>query len=263
MDTVVPWKALAALIEPHYPKATSAGGRPPVGVERMLRIHCLQLRFDLSDPAVEEALYDSRAMRSVVGIDLGRARVLAGRSPAAPEPAARVVAPVTVPLLGEADPRALSLAVLTLVLAGLDAFNPCAFFVFLFLLSLLVHQRSRGRMLAIGGAFVLVSGLMYFAFMAAWLNVFQLLGSLQWVTVGAGPLAIVLAFVYTMGARKLAEREGRLLKLMSGLMMLGLGALLAIAPDQLNNPAVALALLAVAAGLSWIAARVTRRRGTA
>lgn len=72
MDTVVPWKALAALIEPHYPKATSAGGRPPVGVERMLRIHCLQLWFDLSDPAVEEALYDSRAMRSFVGIDLGR-----------------------------------------------------------------------------------------------------------------------------------------------------------------------------------------------
>ena len=72
MDTVVPWKELAALIEPHYPRPTSAGGRPPVGVERMLRIHCLQLWFDLSDPAVEEALYDSLAMRSFVGIDLGR-----------------------------------------------------------------------------------------------------------------------------------------------------------------------------------------------
>ena len=54
-----------------YPKATSAGGRPPVGLERMLRMHCLQLWFDLSDPAVEEALYDSRAMRAFVGIDLG------------------------------------------------------------------------------------------------------------------------------------------------------------------------------------------------
>lgn len=72
MQSVVPWKELCALIEPYYPKARSVGGRPPVGLERMLRIHCLQLWFDLSDPAVEEALYDSLAMRSFVGIDLGR-----------------------------------------------------------------------------------------------------------------------------------------------------------------------------------------------
>ena len=72
MDKVVPWAELAAVIEPYYPKATRAGGRPPVGLERMLRIHCLQLWFNLSDPAVEEALYDSRSMRAFVGIDLGR-----------------------------------------------------------------------------------------------------------------------------------------------------------------------------------------------
>jgi IS5 family transposase len=72
MDAVVPWAELAAVIEPVYPKASSAGGRPPAGLEKMLRIHCLQLWFDLSDPAVEEALYDSRAMRAFVGIDLGR-----------------------------------------------------------------------------------------------------------------------------------------------------------------------------------------------
>jgi IS5 family transposase len=68
MDRVVPWSALCALIEPFYPKP----GRPPVGVERMLRIYFLQQWFNLSDPAVEEALYDSRAMRGFVGIDLGR-----------------------------------------------------------------------------------------------------------------------------------------------------------------------------------------------
>jgi len=72
MDKVVPWAELVAVIEPYYPKATRAGGRPAVGLERMLRIHCLQLWFNLSDPAVEEALYDSLAMRSFVGIDLGR-----------------------------------------------------------------------------------------------------------------------------------------------------------------------------------------------
>ena len=72
MNVVVPWPELVAVIEPYYPKTSSAGGRPPVGLERMLRIHCLQLWFNLSDPAVEEALYDSLAMRSFVGIDLGR-----------------------------------------------------------------------------------------------------------------------------------------------------------------------------------------------
>ncbi|MBL8072385.1 MAG: IS5 family transposase [Nitrospira sp.] len=71
MNRVVPWAELAAAIAPVYPKPEGAG-RPPVGVERMLRLHCLQQWFNLSDPAVEEALYASRAMRQFVGIDLGR-----------------------------------------------------------------------------------------------------------------------------------------------------------------------------------------------
>jgi IS5 family transposase len=71
MNRVVPWAELVTVIEPVYPKADGPG-RPPVGVERMLRLHCLQQWFNLSDPAVEEALYDSRAMRQFVGIDLGR-----------------------------------------------------------------------------------------------------------------------------------------------------------------------------------------------
>jgi transposase, IS5 family len=70
MEQVVPWKKLCTLIEPHYPK--TGNGRPPVGVERMLRMYFLQQWFNLSDPAVEEALYDSVVMRDFVGIDLGR-----------------------------------------------------------------------------------------------------------------------------------------------------------------------------------------------
>src|SRR5205823_6901312 len=70
MGRVVPWPALCALIEPFYPKP--GNGRPPVGVERMLRIYFLQQWFNLSDPAAEEALYDSLAMRRFVDIDLGR-----------------------------------------------------------------------------------------------------------------------------------------------------------------------------------------------
>jgi IS5 family transposase len=68
---VVPWAKLCALVEAVYPKGDGAG-RPTVGLERMLRIYFLQQWFNLSDPALEEALYDSLAMRSFVGIDLGR-----------------------------------------------------------------------------------------------------------------------------------------------------------------------------------------------
>jgi glutaredoxin len=270
---------------------------------------------------------------------------------------------LSVPVLGEVDPGKFSLPLLTVVIAGMDAFNPCAFFVLLFLLSLLAHQKNRKRMLAIGGIFVLFSGLMYFAFMAAWLNLFQVLGNLAWVTLAAGALAvfvgvvnvkdffafergltlsipesrkpdiyrrarailgadnlpamvaatvflaiaanfyellctagfpmvytrlltlsglsatghylylalynliyvvplvlIVLAFVRTMGARKLTERDGRLLKLLSGAMMLELGVLLLVAPEWLNNLAVAFGLLGLAVAITWIAARMTREK---
>ena len=70
MDQVVPWKDMCGLIEPVYPKLGK--GRPPVGLERMLRIYFLQQWFNLSDPAVEEALYESLSMRRFAGIDLGR-----------------------------------------------------------------------------------------------------------------------------------------------------------------------------------------------
>ena len=70
MEQVVPWTRLVALIEPHYPKP--GNGRPPIGLERMLRIYFLQQWFNLSDPAAEEALYESPTMRAFVGIDLGR-----------------------------------------------------------------------------------------------------------------------------------------------------------------------------------------------
>jgi transposase, IS5 family len=69
MNQVVPWTSLCQLIEPHYPKA--GNGRPPIGLERMLRIYFLQQWFNLSDPGVEEALYESISMREFVGIDLG------------------------------------------------------------------------------------------------------------------------------------------------------------------------------------------------
>jgi transposase, IS5 family len=71
MDRIIPWPEMTAAVETVYPKISEAGGRPPIPLERMLRIYFLQLWFNLSDPAVEEELYDSVAMRNFVGIDLG------------------------------------------------------------------------------------------------------------------------------------------------------------------------------------------------
>lgn len=269
------------------------------------------------------------------------------------------------PFIGEIDASTWSLPALTIVLAGFDAFNPCAFFVLLFLLSLLVHARSRVRMAIIGGIFVLVSGLAYFAFMAAWLNLFEWLGPLRWVTLAAGLvavtaglinikdffffdkgpslsipegakpgmfkrmralttassfpamafgaftlavavnsyellctaglplvftrtltlndlptasyygylalynvvyilplLAIVGLFVWKLGSRKLAEREGRALKLLSGSMMTGLGLVLLFAPDWLDNAFTAVFVVLAAVAVSAIVVvidRVVRR----
>jgi len=70
MDALVPWSALCEEIAPYYPKG--GHGRPPVGLERMLRMYCLQHWFNLADQACEEALYDSPSLRRFVGIDLGR-----------------------------------------------------------------------------------------------------------------------------------------------------------------------------------------------
>jgi IS5 family transposase len=71
MDRLLPWAELIAVIEPFYPKVSELGGRPAMPLDRMLRIYFLQLWFNFSDPAAEEGLYDSMAMRSFAGIDLG------------------------------------------------------------------------------------------------------------------------------------------------------------------------------------------------
>ncbi|HSB33031.1 MAG TPA: hypothetical protein VLG39_01100, partial [Nitrospirota bacterium] len=270
---------------------------------------------------------------------------------------------VDIPLLGTLDTRTTSLPVLTLFIAGLDSFNPCAFFVLLSLLGLLVHAQSRNKMLLIGGVFVFFSGFIYFLFMAAWLNLFLVMGHVTVITTIAGAVSIViaainikdffffkqgvsltipdsakpklfdrmrrllrstsmfsiligttvlaivansyellctagfpmvftriltlhalslpsyylylvfynvvyiiplflivLAFSITLGSRKLSERQGRLLKLLSGLMMLGLGGLLVVNPALLNNLIISFVLLAGALVVSIILDLVMRRQ---
>jgi len=270
---------------------------------------------------------------------------------------------LSVPVFGTIDAGTLSLPLFTLAIASLDAFNPCAFFVLLFLLSLMVHARSRPRMLLVGGTFVFFSGLVYFLFMAAWLNLFLVVGGAPWVTLiaglvaltigvinvkdfflfrqgpslsipdGAKPglfkrmrgllgaenlgtmmigtvtlalaansyellctagfpmvytrvltlnalsgweyygwlvaynliyvlplLAIVLLFTFTLGSRKLSERQGRVLKLLSGTMMVGLGLVMLFAPEALNSLWMGAGLLLLAAVVTTAAALLTREK---
>ena len=73
MERVVPWCELEAAIAPHYPKGQR--GRPPIGLERMLRVYLVQQWYGLSDEGVEDAITDSQALRAFVGIDLSREAV--------------------------------------------------------------------------------------------------------------------------------------------------------------------------------------------
>jgi glutaredoxin len=91
--------------------------------------------------------------------------------------------------------RDLGLPLFTIVIGLLDGFNPCAMWVLLFLLSLLVNLRDRLKMALIAGTFVAVSGLVYFVFMAAWLNMFLLIGLSRPIQIGFGVIALLVGVV--------------------------------------------------------------------
>jgi glutaredoxin len=97
---------------------------------------------------------------------------------------------VNVPLFGRVRVGELGLPMFALVIGLVDGFNPCAMWVLLFLLSLLVNLRSRRRMAAIGGTFVVVSAIAYYVFMSAWLGMFLWIGVSRWLQAALGLIAI-------------------------------------------------------------------------
>ncbi len=270
---------------------------------------------------------------------------------------------IRLPLLGELDISGDALFYQTIVIAGIDGFNPCAFFVLFTLLGLLVHVQSRKKLILVGGTFVFFSGLIYFIFMAAWLNIFLLTGKIAAVTIAAGAIALFIAFInikdffyfrrglslvipekakpglfdrmrkllkaasfpsvitgtvvlaaaaniyelfctagfpmvytriltlhnltkvhyylylvfynviyviplalvvlffaLTLGAKKLTERQGQTLKLVSGLMMLCLGTVLLANPELLNNITVTAGLLVISLAATGIIVFAAGRR---
>lgn len=112
------------------------------------------------------------------------------------DPPAEDVETVDVPLLGRLDARRLGLPLFTIAIGLVDGFNPCAMWVLLFLLAMLVNLRDRRRIALVAGTFVVVSGLAYYAFMAAWLNAFLLVGLSRAAQVVLGLFAVVVGVVH-------------------------------------------------------------------
>lgn len=112
------------------------------------------------------------------------------------DPALAPAPPIELPLVGPVDPATLGMPLFTIAVGLVDGFNPCAMWVLLLLLAVLVNLRDRTRMLAVAGTFVLVSGAAYLAFMAAWLNVFMWIGYLRSVQVMLGVAATCIGVVH-------------------------------------------------------------------
>ncbi len=103
---------------------------------------------------------------------------------------------ISIPLLGPLQTRDLSLPMLTVVLAGVDGFNPCAMWVLVFLVGLLLGLEDQRRMWLLGGAFLLTTAVMYFVVMAAWLNLILVLGAVFWLRLAIGALAVGVGFYF-------------------------------------------------------------------
>lgn len=97
---------------------------------------------------------------------------------------------ITLPVIGEVDTKNWSLPVLTIVIGGLDGFNPCAMWVLIFLISLLLGMEDKKKMWILGGSFIFASAAVYFLFLAAWLNLFLFLGFIVWIRLAIGVVAI-------------------------------------------------------------------------
>lgn len=101
-----------------------------------------------------------------------------------------VPAELYLPIIGKINPRSFSLPVLTIILGGLDGFNPCAMWTLLFLISLLLGMKNKKRRWILGTAFIIASAFVYFLFMAAWLNLILFIGFIVWIRILIGLVAL-------------------------------------------------------------------------
>ncbi|RLF94439.1 hypothetical protein DRN45_03365 [Thermococci archaeon] len=102
---------------------------------------------------------------------------------------------ISIPFIGDVYPSEINLPLLTIMVGGLDGINPCAIWVLCFLMSFLIYMRDKKRMLIVGVTFVITSGIVYFMFMAAWLNFFLLVGYVDVMRIAIAILAITVGII--------------------------------------------------------------------
>lgn len=120
----------------------------------------------------------------------------AGRSPEAEAPFGETDGDtLSVPWLGELRVSQLGLPLFTFLVGLIDGFNPCAMWVLVFLLSILVNIKDRRKIVLIAGTFVVISGLAYYTFMALWLNLFLIIGMARWIQLALGGTATVIGVI--------------------------------------------------------------------
>ena len=100
------------------------------------------------------------------------------------------------PVFGDIDLKKVSLPVLTFMIALVDGFNPCAMWVLMFLISLLLGMEDKKRMWILGLTFIAASAFVYFLFMVAWLNLFLFIGLISWVRIAIGLVSLIIAYLY-------------------------------------------------------------------
>ena len=115
-------------------------------------------------------------------------------SAAVPQEKRAIPEKLPLPFFGEIDLKYLSLGLITLIIGLLDGFNPCAMWVLIFLINLLLGMEDRRKMWILGGTFILASAVIYFLFMTAWLNFLVFVGFIVWVRISIGAVALVAAF---------------------------------------------------------------------
>lgn len=94
------------------------------------------------------------------------------------------------------DLKTVSLPAATILIAFVDGFNPCAMWILIFLITMLINMRDKKRLYILGSTFILVSGIMYFLFLAAWFNLFKLVGYIYWIKAAVGIVAIICGLIH-------------------------------------------------------------------
>lgn len=114
---------------------------------------------------------------------------------------------IKLPIFGQIDPNLISIPLVTVMIAALDGFNPCAMWALVFLISLLLGLKDRKRMWILGTTFIITSGLVYFLFLSAWLNLFLFVGMIFWVRLGIGLLALGVGGYYLKTALEKSDTQ--------------------------------------------------------